>query len=208
MTEKFDTPPKLLEHYRDVSPHVLFDAWFTAAAEFEGQDVNAMSLATVAAGVPQVRTVLLKEHNGQAFVFYTNNESRKGTALQAHPQAALLFFWRGQRRQVLIEGEVEQLSQQASAPYYQSRPRGSRIAAWASAQSRPIESYALLQQQVAEQEERFKTTEPPIPPYWRGFSLTPLRIEFWQEGDFRLHQRLAFSRPTVSQAWQSELLQP
>ena len=200
----------VLENYKAHSPLTMFDEWYQAAAEQEGRDYNAMSLATVAAdGMPQARTVLLKAREGGEFVFYSNSESRKGQALQARPLAALLFFWRVARRQVLIEGTVRKMSSAASAPYYQTRPRGSRIGAWASAQSRPLSSYAQLQQQVAEKNAEFSSREDiPIPPYWRGFSLCAVRIEFWQEGEARLHQRLAFTRDTDSDAWRAELLQP
>ena len=200
-----------LEDYKDRCPHGLFDEWFAAAAGHEGQDVNAMTLATLdETGMPQARTVLLKAHDhseGEGeFVFYTNNESRKGRALLAHPRAALLFFWRVQRRQVLIEGEVRQMSSEESAPYYHSRPRESRLGAWASAQSRPIESLQALHRQVEEQTEKYEGQDPPIPPYWRGFRLRPTRIEFWQEGAFRVHQRLVFT--FTAGGWQSGLLQP
>lgn len=198
----------LLQDYLNDSPHRLFDEWFASAAAGEGQDVNAMSLATVdAAGMPQLRTVLLKAHSGGEFVFYTNSESRKGQALKSHPRAALLFFWRAQRRQVSVEGHVRQLSGEESAPYYHSRPRASRIGAWASAQSRPLESVRVLQERMAEKTAEFDGREPPIPPYWRGFCLRPARIEFWQEGEHRLHQRLAFVRGEGG-GWRGELLQP
>lgn len=169
-----------------------------------------MSLATVdAGGMPQARTVLLKAHQDGVFVFYTNSESRKGQALALHPRAALLFFWRGVRRQVLVEGAVHQLSEEETAPYYHSRPRTSRIGAWASAQSRPLDSLRQLQQQVEERTAEFAGGEPPVPPHWRGYALRPQRIEFWQEGNARLHQRLAFvRRPHGADGWHSTLLQP
>lgn len=198
----------LLQDLMHRSPHELFDEWFASAARYEGTDVNAMALATVDEhGMPQARMVLLKEHSHDEFIFYTNNESRKGQALRLHPRAALLFFWHGQRRQVLIEGQVRQMSQEESSPYYYSRPRDSRIGAWASRQSQPMESYEWFRGQVAARQAEFAERDPPIPPYWRGYCLRPGRIEFWQEGEFRLHQRLAFTGDEAGQ-WQATMLQP
>lgn len=190
-------------------PHEVFEEWFAEAkAGGEGEDVNAMSLATVdEAGMPQVRTVLLKGHVGGEFVFYTNMDSRKGRAMAAHPRAALLFFWRVLRRQVLIEGDVRRMSCEESAPYFLSRPRESRIGAWASAQSRPIADAAALRARVAAVRAEFSGREPPVPPYWRGFCVRPVRMEFWREGDFRLHDRLVFSW-VPGGGWSVERLQP
>ena len=188
-------------------PLELFAQWFGEARRAEKINPEAMTLATVAAdGTPQARTVLLKEFSEAGFVFYTNCESRKGTALRQTPRAALLFYWRELGRQISMEGAVQQMSAEETRPYFESRPRDSRIGALASAQSRPLAALADFRAAVAAAEAQHTGQEPPLPPYWRGFRLSPQRFEFWQEGEFRLHRRIAFL--PAGAGWRGELLQP
>ena len=195
------------EQLREADPFALFDEWMAAADKSEPVDPNAMTLATVGPqGMPQARTVLLKSASPAGFIFYTNTGSRKGEALKRHPQAALLFYWKTLGRQILAEGTVEQLSAQRTQAYYDTRPRGSRLGAWASQQSRPIPSIAALRAQIADTRAKFEGKDPPLPPHWRGYLLSPQRLEFWQQGEHRLHQRIAFTREAGG--WQSEFLQP
>jgi pyridoxamine 5'-phosphate oxidase len=175
-------------------PFDLFDAWFAEAAEAEINDPNAMILATVdAEGMPDARTVLLKGHDSGGFVFYTNLESAKGRELAAAPKAALLFHWKSLRRQVRIRGDVAQVTDDEADAYFASRPRGSRLGAWASDQSRPLSDRGALEARVKEMEERFPD-EIPRPPHWSGFRVTPREIEFWKDGAFRLHDRFVYAR--------------
>lgn len=201
--EKDDTFEKL----RAAEPFALFADWYAAGAKAEAINPDAVTLATVGAdNMPQARTVLLKSHSSRGFVFYTNCESRKGCALQHAPRAAMLFYWRTLGRQFSAEGDVRRLSADETAPYYHSRPRQSRIGAWASAQSRPLKALADFHAAVAAKEKEFADGDPPLPPHWRGYCLQPRRMEFWQEGAFRLHRRLEFLH--TSDGWRSQLLQP
>ena len=198
-----------LKQYLAANPFELFAEWFAAGEQSEPINANAITLATIAAdNMPQARTVLLKGHSPHGFVFYTNTESRKGRALQNTAKAAILFYWRALGRQFSAEGEITQLSAAETEPYYRSRPRGSQIGAWASAQSRPLASYDDLRAVVAAKEEEFAGRTPPLPPHWRGYCLQPRRMEFWQEGEFRLHQRLEFARNGEAGDWRARLLQP
>jgi pyridoxamine 5'-phosphate oxidase len=175
------------------SPFTLFDQWFADAQASEPEDPNAMAVATVDAdGRPSVRMVLLKGHDARGFVFYTNLESRKGLALAANPQAALLFHWKSLRRQIRIEGAVEAVSDADADAYFASRPRDSRIGAWASDQSRPLPSRAHFLKRIAEYGARHAIGEVPRPPHWSGFRIVPDRFEFWQDQAFRLHERRSF----------------
>lgn len=188
-------------------PFRLFDAWFAEAAAREPEDPNAMALATVDAdGQPSCRIVLLKSHDRDGFVFYTNTQSRKGEALQAHPVAALLFHWKSLRRQVRIEGAVRPVDPAEADAYYASRPRISRLGAHASDQSRPLPDRASLQARVAEAERRFPGDDIPRPPHWSGFRVRPERIEFWQDMPYRLHDRLLFVRE--GEGWRTTRLHP
>ena len=190
-------------------PFALFGTWQDEAGLTEPNDPTAMAVASVdASGLPDLRMVLCKAWDARGFVFYTNFESAKGGELQAQPKAAALFHWKSQRRQVRIRGPVEVVSDAEADAYFASRPRGSRIGAWASAQSRPIASRAALEQAVAEVEARYPGESVPRPPHWSGFRIQPLQIEFWSDGAFRLHDRFVFSRERSSSAWNKARLSP
>jgi pyridoxamine 5'-phosphate oxidase len=195
-------------------PFALFEAWFADAVAHEPNDANAFALATAdGSGLPNVRMVLLKGLDGPAadprgFVFYTNLESAKGGELQGSPKAALCFHWKSLRRQVRVRGLVSTVSQAEADAYFASRPRGSRIGAWASQQSRPLESRFALEKAVAGVTARYPVGDIPRPPYWSGFRVTPLEIEFWHDRPFRLHDRIAFRRPSPTVAWSKTRLYP
>ena len=174
-------------------PFTLFADWYAEAEQTEPNDPNAMALATVGAdGMPSVRMVLLKDYDAEGFVFYTNLESRKGTDLLAHPKAAFVMHWKSLKRQVRVEGPVSQVDDAEADAYFASRSRGSQIGAWASKQSRPLESRYELEKRAARYGAQFGVDTVPRPPHWSGFRITPRRIEFWQEGRFRLHDRLVY----------------
>ncbi len=199
-------------------PFALFSSWFAEAVAAELNDPNAMALATATPeGRPSLRMVLLKglDPEGAAprgFVFYTNLESRKGGELAANPQAALCFHWKSLRRQVRIEGPVRPVTPAEADAYFASRPRGSRIGAWASAQSRPLADRATLEAAVAAAEQRYGTSETdgpiPRPPHWSGFRLVPQAMEFWADRPFRLHDRLRFTRADPAAPWAATRLWP
>ena len=190
-------------------PLALFGDWYDEAAKSEPNDPSAMSLATVGPdGTPAVRMVLLKGYDPSGFVFYTNLESRKGQHLQAHPKAALLFHWKSLRRQVRLEGPVSPTTAEEADAYFATRARGSQIGAWASDQSRPLESRFALEKRVAEFTAKHLVGKVLRPPHWSGFRLLPLLIEFWQDGAFRLHDRLEYRRATPSDAWTTRTLYP
>jgi pyridoxamine 5'-phosphate oxidase len=188
-------------------PIALFDAWMAEAAISEPNDPNAVCLATASPeGRPSARMVLLKGVDARGFVFYTNLESRKGRELTANPFAALTFHWKSLRRSVRAEGRVEQVSNAEADAYYASRARGSRIGAWASRQSRPLEGRFALEKAVAEFTLKFGLGEIPRPPFWSGFRLLPDRIEFWRDMPFRLHERRVFHM--AGDGWETEMLFP
>jgi len=190
-------------------PEPLFAEWFNEAGRSEMSDANAMTLATVdAAGMPNARIVLLKGLDARGFVFYGNLESAKGQELLAHPKAALVFHWKSLRRQVRVRGNVEQVSAAEADAYYATRPMGSRIGAWASQQSRPLESREVLKQAFARFESEFEGTEPPRPRYWSGFRLIPFAMEFWADRPFRLHDRVLFTRDGPDSPWEKTRLYP
>jgi pyridoxamine 5'-phosphate oxidase len=190
-------------------PFALVDAWLAEAGKSEPNDPNAMALATVDAdGLPDVRMVLLKGFDARGFVFYTNEESAKGRQLAAAPKAAALFHWKSLRRQIRLRGAVTLVSDEEADAYFASRPRASRIGAWASAQSRPLESRLSLEMAIARHAARFGLGEVPRPAYWRGFRLAPVAIEFWRDGAFRLHDRIAFTRAAQDAPWRRERLYP
>ncbi|TQV82006.1 pyridoxamine 5'-phosphate oxidase [Denitrobaculum tricleocarpae] len=188
-------------------PFKLFDTWLEEAGESEINDPTAMSLATVGPdGMPSSRMVLLKGVDSRGFVFYTNFESRKGEQLQANMKAALLFHWKSLRRCVRIEGEVEIVTCEEADAYFASRPRQSQIGAWASQQSRPLEGRFELEKRVAIYAAKHAVGTVPRPDYWSGFRVLPQRIEFWQDGAFRLHDRLVYNRS--GESWTTERLYP
>jgi pyridoxamine 5'-phosphate oxidase len=188
-------------------PYALFRAWLAEAEASEANDPNAMSLATCTpAGLPSVRIVLLKGLDERGFVFFTNKQSRKGDELLANPRAALAFHWKTRRRQVRVEGAIEEVAEAESDAYYATRPRLSRLGAWASQQSRPLSGRAELEGALAAAEARFPGAEIPRPPHWGGFRLLPQRLEFWQDMPFRLHDRRIFQ--AEGEGWRTETLYP
>lgn len=193
------------------NPFALFAAWLEEAGQKEPNDPNAMALATVGAdGLPSLRMVLLKGYDAEGFVFYTNLESRKGRQLAANPKAALLFHWKSLRRQVRVEGPVSPVGAAEADEYFASRPRQSQIGAWASDQSRPLEGRFELEKRVALYAAKFAVGKVPRPAHWSGFRIAAERIEFWQDGAFRLHDRLVYHREDASgrAAWRTERLFP
>lgn len=195
-------------------PLALFDAWFADAVAHEPNDPNAMALATVDAdGLPNVRMVLLKGLDpagrpDRGFVFFTNYESAKGRELLASGKAALCFHWKSLRRQVRVRGHVAQVTGEEADAYFATRARGSRIGAWASTQSRPLESRFALEKAVALYAARYAVGEIPRPPYWSGFRVIPLEMEFWHDRPFRLHDRVQFRRAATSEPWTRTRLYP
>jgi pyridoxamine 5'-phosphate oxidase len=215
----FEVPAtEAVSEFRDFQgaddPFSLFESWLAEAGSSELNDANAMSLATVdQRGMPNVRTVLLKGideagYPDRGFVFYTNLGSAKGQELSAHGRAALLFHWKSLRRQVRVRGIVTPVEPDEADAYFASRPRGSQIGAWASDQSRYLTSRESLEQRVADIDARFAGTEVRRPPYWSGFRLTPLEIEFWHDRPYRLHDRLVFRRPQTREPWHKQRLFP
>jgi len=175
------------------NPHTLFEEWLSEAEVNEINDPTAMALATAdSEGQPSVRMVLLKGHDERGFVFYTNLGSRKSSEITENPNVALLFHWKSLRRQVRVEGPLSQVTDAEADAYFASRARLSRIGAWASDQSQPLESRAVLEARVAEVGKRFEGQDPPRPKDWSGFRVQPRRIEFWQDGAFRLHDRIVY----------------
>jgi pyridoxamine 5'-phosphate oxidase len=171
-------------------PFSKFAQWYAQAHESEVNDPNAMSVASIDAdGQPSVRIVLLKAWDEKGFVFYTNYQSRKGRALLANPKTCLNFHWKSLRRQIRIEGKAAPVTDAEADAYFATRARDSQIGAWASEQSQPLENRALFDQRLAEIIEQFKDQEVLRPPHWSGFRITPVRIEFWEDVDFRLHHR-------------------
>jgi pyridoxamine 5'-phosphate oxidase len=188
-------------------PVALFSAWLAEAETSEPEDPNAMALATVdAGGLPDVRMVLLKAHGADGFVFYTNVESRKGAELAVNPRAAICFHWKSLGRQVRARGPVAPVSPEEADAYFASRHRASRIGAWASQQSRPLESRFALEKSVAAYTAKYAIGEIPRPEYWSGYTLKPVEIEFWRSGAFRLHERVRFTR--AGEKWEKVLLYP
>ncbi|MCW0233599.1 MAG: pyridoxamine 5'-phosphate oxidase [Ferrovibrio sp.] len=190
-------------------PFALFAAWLKDAEASEPNDANAMALASADPdGLPNVRMVLLKGFDARGFVFYTNFESQKGTELLANRQAAAVLHWKSLRRQVRFRGAVSVVTEAEADAYFASRPRDSRIGAWASQQSRPLEGRFALEAAVAKYAARHAIGEVPRPPYWSGFRIAPSYIEFWTDKPFRLHERLVYRRGTVDAPWTTEMLYP
>jgi pyridoxamine 5'-phosphate oxidase len=190
-------------------PFSLFEAWLTEATASEPNDPNAMALATVDAdGLPNVRMVLLKGFDRDGFVFYTNTQSQKGTELLSQQKAAAVFHWKTLRRQVRVRGPVSQVTPEEADDYFASRPRDSRIGAWASQQSRPLESRFALEKAVAKYAAKYAIGDVPRPPHWTGFRIAPLYIEFWNDGAFRLHDRAVFRRASPGHMWANTRFYP
>ena len=191
----------------DSDPFAKFQDWMEAAAETEPNDPNAMTLATTTPdGAPSARIVLLKGVDGRGFVFYTNQQSRKGGELAANRRVALLFHWKTLQRQVRIEGLVEAVSAQEADTYFATRPRVSRLGAWASDQSRPLGDRAELEGRLAEQEALHPGDLIPRPPHWGGYRVLPGYFEFWQDMPFRLHDRRLYTRD--GSGWRRTTLYP
>jgi pyridoxamine 5'-phosphate oxidase len=190
-------------------PFALFKAWFADAKAAEPNDPDAMALATVdAAGLPDVRMVLLKAADERGFVFYTNEQSAKGGELASNPKAALVLHWKSIRRQVRVRGAVERVSDADADKYFASRSRDSRIAASASDQSRPLDSRATFEARVTELQKKYDGKDVPRPAHWGGYRIVPSEIEFWQDRPHRMHDRLRFTRKDANSAWVSTRLYP
>ena len=190
-------------------PFGLFAEWLQEAEASEPNDPNAMALATVdEEGLPNVRMVLLKGFDEKGFVFYTNFESQKGQEILGTLKAALVFHWKSLRRQVRVRGLVEEVNAKEADAYFASRPRDSRIGAWASQQSRPLETRFALETAVALTTARYAIGEVPRPPHWSGFRIKPLSIEFWHDRPFRLHDRVIFRRAGQQANWTKARLYP
>ncbi|MCX7324642.1 MAG: pyridoxamine 5'-phosphate oxidase [Hyphomicrobiales bacterium] len=187
----------------------LFESWMSEAKASEINDPNGMALAsTDTDGMPNVRMVLLKGFDARGFVFYTNTESQKGNEILGAMKAAALFHWKSLRRQVRVRGPVELVSDAEADAYFQSRPRDSRIGAWASQQSRPLESRFALEKAAALYTARYAIGDIPRPAHWTGIRIMPTYIEFWKDGAFRLHDRVVFRRPEPSGDWTKTRLYP
>ena len=201
--------PQAADFAEREEPFALFAEWLAEAEASEPNDPTAMCLATVDGdGMPNLRMVLLKGVDERGFVFYTNLESAKGRELLAHPKAALCFHWKSLRRQVRVRGEVEGVSEAEADAYFALRPRDSRIGAWASKQSRPLESRFALEKAVAKFAARYGIGAVPRPPFWSGFRVKPTAIEFWHDRPFRLHERVMFSRDRLDAPWIKARLYP
>jgi pyridoxamine 5'-phosphate oxidase len=190
------------------NPFPLFDTWLGEAEKAEPNDANAMALATVDGdGLPNVRMVLLKGHGPDGFVFYTNFESAKGREVIGHAKAAVVFHWKSLRRQVRVRGPVTEVTGAEADAYFASRSHGSKVGAWASQQSRQLDSRATLEKRAAEFAAKYPN-DVPRPPYWSGWRITPVEIEFWQDGASRLHDRIVFRRAGPGAAWTKTRLNP
>jgi len=190
-------------------PFALFQMWFGEAQKSEPIDPDAMAVASVdSEGLPNVRMILLKGADERGFVFYTNCESTKGGELAANPQAALLLYWKSLGRQIRIRGPIDPVSDADADAYFATRHRESRIGAWASRQSRPLESRAALEEEVARYATKFEGADVPRPPHWHGYRVRPVEIEFWQRGEYRLHDRIVFRRKTPEGPWTKTRLNP
>ena len=191
-----------------VDPILLFKNWLSEAEKNEIRDPNAMQLATVSKnGMPSVRTVLLKDIIDTSFVFYTNYESRKSNEINETAKGAICFYWKSLNRQVRLTGSINKVSDQVSDKYYQSRSRGSRIGAWASKQSRELESREVLMEKVKLLESKYDE-DIPRPTFWGGFTLKPDEFEFWEDGDFRLHDRFVLKPTALKNEWTAKRYYP
>lgn len=190
------------------SPFAQFEHWWNEATDSKIEEVNAMTLATVGKdAVPEARTVLLKNFNDEGFVFFTNYNSAKSAQLEENPNCCLLFFWKEMERQVKIVGVAEKISTEESIAYFNSRPDGSKIGAWASPQSIAVAGKAWLKETFEFYRERFKHGEIPKPPHWGGFRVKPVKIEFWQGRPSRMHDRIVYTL-TENKSWDIKRLAP
>jgi pyridoxamine 5'-phosphate oxidase len=190
------------------NPFVIAQAWLDEAAEVEPNDPNAIALATVDANdLPNVRMVLLKEIEAEAFVFYSNYESKKASEIAHAGKAAFVMHWKSLARQIRVRGLVSKEDGPIADSYFRSRSLKSRLGAWASRQSQPLTSRASLMADVAKVTMQ-KGTDPERPPFWGGYRIVPLEIEFWSDGQFRLHDRFRWSRTTIDQSWEITRLNP
>ena len=197
----------LKEADMDPDPVAQFRVWFEKTIDADLHEPNAMILATATTdGKPSARTVLLKGYDERGFVFYTNYEGRKSDELEVNPMCALLFYWGELERQIRIEGRASRLSSEESDVYFAGRPRGSRLGAWASEQSRPVEDRSVLEERVRALEKEYEGRDIPRPPFWGGYRVNPHTIEFWQGRENRLHDRLVYHRS--GGRWMMERLQP
>jgi len=195
----------LISHPTDPLP--LFKEWLAEAENSETINPTAMALATAGAdGAPSVRMVLLKKVDERGFVFYTNSESQKGIEITENPRASLCFYWKSSLRQVKVDGPVSKVSQEEANAYFATRSRSSRIGAWASKQSRPLESRFELEKQLAVYTAKFNVGKVPRPEFWEGYRVYAERIELWQERKFRLHDRIVYNRKNGG--WISQRLYP
>lgn len=191
------------------APMALFNAWMDDAKQSEINDPNAFALATIdESGMPNVRMLLLNGLSDIAFTFYTNYQSNKGRELLSAKKAAMCFHWKSLRRQVRLRGLITPVDDETADAYYNSRPRGSRIGAWASQQSRTLENRQELEARVQHFEDKFADGEIARPDYWSGFDLTPLSMEFWHDRPFRLHDRIVFERDHGDDPWRKRRLYP
>jgi pyridoxamine 5'-phosphate oxidase len=190
-------------------PLTLFAAWLEQASGTEPRDPTAMTLATVDPdGLPNARMVLLKGADARGFVFYTNKDSQKGRELDATPKAALVFHWKSLNKQVRVRGPVEHVTDAEADAYFATRAKQAQIGAWASQQSRPLESRLAFEKAVALYAAKYAIGSVPRPPYWSGYRIVPLSIEFWQDRPFRLHDRIVFKRERPDAPWSKTRLYP